>query len=132
MANGKNKGFNALMGTKAKKVTQEDLEKNSPDSVFLKDFDLVKLELENERRTSARLRWEKARLDVQIQQLISKVRSYKVSEESRRAKEVEAQYRGAVTRYKSLAKDMAKNYKIEADDWGFDPDNGEIILNEEN
>jgi hypothetical protein len=118
------------MATKAKKVTQEDLQKNAPGSVFLKEMDLLKLELENERRTSARLRWEKARLEVQIQQLVSKVQSYKVSEESRRAKEIESQYRGAVTRYKETAKNIAKSYKIEAEDWGFDPDNGEIILNE--
>jgi len=120
------------MATKAKKVTQEDLEKNAPNSVFLKDLDLLKLELENERRTSAKLRWEKARQDVQIQQLLAKVQAYKVSEESRRAKEIESQYRGAVSRYKDLAKDIAKSYKIEADTWGFDPDNGEVILDEEN
>jgi len=118
------------MGTKSKKVTQETLESNSPDSKFLKELDLLKLELENERRTTARLRWEKARLEVQIQQLVAKVQAYKVSEESRRAKEVESQYRGAVSRYKDLAKDIAKSYKIKEDEWGFDPDNGEIIFNE--
>ena len=118
------------MATKAKKVTQEDLEKNAPDGKFLKDMDLVKLELENERRTSARLRWEKAKLEVQIQQLLAKIQAYKVSEESRRAKEVESQYRGSVSSYKTLAKEMAEKYKILSEDWGFDPMNGEIILNE--
>jgi hypothetical protein len=128
MANRKIKGLNVLMATKAKKVTQDDLEKNAPEGTFLKDLDLVKLELENERRANMKLQWEKARLEVQIQQLLSKVQVYKVSEESRRAKERESQYRNAVTRYKALAKDIAKKYKIESDDWGFDPDNGEIII----
>ena len=114
----------------------EDVEE--VDGTFLKNEDVLTLELLMEKRRSQRLEVEKK--DAILVTALTKVELVKLHQESMQQKTVLIrnekavllqQYRIADKEYMELVKLITKNYNLGSHKWGFDPDTGEVKFSDE-